>query len=859
MANFAQTAPIQYKDYVQVSPVEAMTMVGMQREQKLQEGIATVNNYVQKVAGIDILRDADKQYLSNNLTNLKSGITKNLSGDYSDSRIVNQITGAASKIYKDPVIQRAMVSTAAARRGLAEMDEARKKGENGPSNDAEFNKRLMQYSQSTDQESAFNYNYEKYTDVNKHVMDIVGKLHKSGTLTDEAFENVYDASGKVTGRRLSESTIRNGFEGVKPDQIRAALRAGLSPQDWRQLELDGVYQYSNMSDDQFVNATQKSYEEAAQTIQQKLKYLDGVSTTSGAEKAAIEDKRQNLLQELNYLKNEYDGVTSTFASGDVDAGKAKLHTLRSINNLATSLSYGETTSIYQGDTPQQAERWRQENAQKLAQWQLEHNQKERFHNDNLEQAKLANKLKEKELEPSFGSLGGPIDKDAIPELTFDKFVDINQGIKKQIDADRNSFIAKNELNPNSHEGRAFYAQKKAAYETKPNSLSPIEREFFKAQEERETEYDSNITTATKLTQEIDAGHRKITDFIPKGAPEVEYSTPEGRTRFTSQDFVNFNEKFDKYITVTPGVVTGSGSTGNTKINYDREKAKAELTAKEFKLFEILASDKRTPAQEKLLEQSKFYQNNVNAPYKKELEAKRLAIDKAIQDKVLINQSTSTGIPLINPTTKNQADNLMTQFAQYAAEHNGKIGNTTSEDLNKLLKDPDKTFVFHTSRATKFQPAVNKLVVTSSDGSVHEIPMTETQRQNVFKNQYTATPAQQAFEPIADQLQKSGGFTTKNGPKPYLGQSKFPKVISYAVNGDVEKSPTSGQYSLKLTITDPVSGKRIPDIPWPPEGTISEEGVVTALNRLSDAEVFEIIHGNPPTQAQLAELKKASQK
>jgi len=121
MSNFTDQ-PIQFNPYIETTPVQAMVAVGMQEEQDFKQGIAKVQAYVDTIAGLDIAKEEDKQYVSSKLNEVKQGIAKNLSGDFSDSRITNQIGGAAVHIYKDPIVQNAVISTGNYRKGIADME-----------------------------------------------------------------------------------------------------------------------------------------------------------------------------------------------------------------------------------------------------------------------------------------------------------------------------------------------------------------------------------------------------------------------------------------------------------------------------------------------------------------------------------------------------------------------------------------------------------------------------------------------------------------------------------------------------------------------------------------------------------------
>ena len=52
---------------------------------------------------------------------------------------------------------------------------------------------------------------------------------------------------------------RTKVEGISADKIQTALMAGLSPDEFNQLNVDGRYEYSNVQDDQFAQGLNDSY------------------------------------------------------------------------------------------------------------------------------------------------------------------------------------------------------------------------------------------------------------------------------------------------------------------------------------------------------------------------------------------------------------------------------------------------------------------------------------------------------------------------------------------------------------------------------------------------------------------------
>ena len=58
-----------FNPYVSQLPVEAMVQVGMQKQAQYDQGVQKIQGYIDNIAGMDVVNDADKQYLQSKLTN----------------------------------------------------------------------------------------------------------------------------------------------------------------------------------------------------------------------------------------------------------------------------------------------------------------------------------------------------------------------------------------------------------------------------------------------------------------------------------------------------------------------------------------------------------------------------------------------------------------------------------------------------------------------------------------------------------------------------------------------------------------------------------------------------------------------
>jgi len=865
MANWAQNKSIAYKEYVPVNPVDLMTQVGVHKEQDLQLGIEKVNSYFSQIAGLDVARDVDKQHIQQRLGDLKQGITKNLSGDFSDQRIINQIGGAASQIYKDPQIQNGVLSTAALRSGQTEMETARKEGKNGPSNDAFFLRKANEYLSSTGETDSFNYRYEKYTPVEKNIQDIVTKMLPSGYTTDEAF-----VTDPKTGKKvLADYVLRDGFKGVKPEQIRAALRQQLSPQDWRQLELDGMYNYSNVPPQDFAASVQKRYTDVADQYKAKIALIDGASTTSAPERAQLDETKKQLLRELDNLETEYNGVTSTFAFGDADSAKAKLYTLDKINNTAVALSHGEITSTIVGDTPQQIAMKREEQNMKNLHWAQEFNQRNLFHTDEMTEKRLTREQKDKELAPTSGGVLIPKSKDQLPEIQTSKLIEDANVEKSKLETLKGNYITQQQqiygLGTFTEKNFDDLAQRALDY---PASLTAEQRDFFNSYNARLAPITARIAKVNEIITNTDKQFPSISSFIPQDAKTVtltEYKNGNTyNTTFSPQDFVNYNTIKSKYATFKGGGGTGGGG-GTTVIDWELAKKELGENSKNYRLLQIEQKNsaggaKLSGAEENIKTYITNYNNAVNTPYNSVLQAKNKQIVNQIQSSFFIKQNSETGLNLVTPAQKASANTDLANLAQYATATGGKIGNATAEQLLAASRENDKTITFTTAEGNEFQQPVNIMHVTTKDGNF-DVPLSQEQMQGMYGNRFRAPEVDRNFQFISDRLQQAGNGTTQLGGMPFLQPTNFPGIKLFGTTGEVSRVGNSDRYTLRLTVNNPITHQKVP-LTYPAGGaTASKADILVIMNNLTDEHIYRDISkdGTMPSKEQMKSLIIASQK
>ena len=103
MASYTDSIP-KFNPYISQLPVELMSKVGMAKQQQYEQGIQKIQSTIDNVAGLEIGRDVDKQYLQSKLNALGNDLKWVGASDFSDFQLVNSVNGMTNQIVKDEYI-----------------------------------------------------------------------------------------------------------------------------------------------------------------------------------------------------------------------------------------------------------------------------------------------------------------------------------------------------------------------------------------------------------------------------------------------------------------------------------------------------------------------------------------------------------------------------------------------------------------------------------------------------------------------------------------------------------------------------------------------------------------------------------
>lgn len=344
MASFTDAIP-QFNPYIQQLPVEAMVSVGMQKQQQYDQGIQRIQSQIDQVAGLDIARDVDRQYLQSKLNDLGSKLRTVAAGDFSNYQLVNSTAGMAASVAKDKNVMGAVQSTAKYRKELAFMEEARQKGESAIQNEYDFNQQTERWMNDENVGTGFSGRYRKYIDVDKKWLEVLKSLHSD--LKEEDIPYAYNEDGTLNKAKTAEAMQRISSESVSADKIENALRASLNPDEIEQLNINGRYQFRGIQDpEQLATYSRTRFGAMIAENEKDIQLLEGRKALASSDPNTLLkiDEGIKSLQERNRKLTEDMNSEIEMLSTDIEGAKGYIYRRGAIEQFASAHAWEKQKS-----------------------------------------------------------------------------------------------------------------------------------------------------------------------------------------------------------------------------------------------------------------------------------------------------------------------------------------------------------------------------------------------------------------------------------------------------------------------------------------------------------------------------------
>lgn len=401
MASFTDSIS-QFNPYIQQLPVEEMAKVGMYKQAQYDQGVQKVQSYIDNVAGLDVMHDADKLYLQSKLGELGNRLKTVAAGDFSNQQLVSSVGGMASSLIKDQNIQNAVSSTAMYKKGVSEIEEARKKGAAPSSHVWDFTQKAEEWLGSDKAGQKFTGRFTPYSgDPQKKALEAIKALHPQ--LQDLEIPFVIE-NGKITDR-LAEVMQTKKITSVTPEMIHDAVAAVLNEDDYNHLAIEGKYRFKDVTPEKLSELAIKDYTgQKEQTIAEIYKLEEARKVNIGNPNNLQEIDRR-IAEYQKQLGDPYEGITGKLdqqlesnlsnAQNNPDVVKAKLYEDAFIKQFSSAFKYRDEVIGYDDSPFQKVYQWKKDNLLKEKIFQHDVKMDELNYNVKLEE--LAEKKKENEL------------------------------------------------------------------------------------------------------------------------------------------------------------------------------------------------------------------------------------------------------------------------------------------------------------------------------------------------------------------------------------------------------------------------------------------------------------------------------
>ena len=863
MASYKDIIPT-FNPYIQQEPVEAMMKVGVYKQERYDEGIKKIQESIDNIAGLDVVRDVDKQYLQSKLNQLGGKLSTVAGGDFSNFQLVNSVNGMTNQIVKDPKVLSAVGSAARYRKALEGKEKIIQDGKGSDSNTFMFNRDADEWLNSTDINSEYNGMYRPYTDYNEKAREIVKALGSKETGYDVAFNEK---------GQLVDAITRVRIKGISSERIRTALKQGLNPDEYKQIQTDGVYKYSNTSPEQYVNDINSSYEN---TFNKYVTEIDRLSTlqnsaSSPGEKQKLQKQIDDINNASESLKSEYESVSKGFEGGNVEGSQAQLYTMNWIED--TSNAYATESQIRSYHTNPMADmRLKRDKAKAEARSRAARLKETKRGND-IEQAKLNFMI------DPYGPVPLPTDEVSTSSVEIIARVEANRSkTENSLAQKQNNFVNKYKVDgaPMSQE---TFDQLVDKYKRKPNSVSWDQRialdDYIKT--DRDLAVQGNLIE--QANGEADFIYdTQLNDSLKEvmGVDNVNgYSPAEAVLKFRE-----FTKRY--FISGSPGSTspTTGISSGGTASRLDNSAALADfqsnkISQNEFDLYKLwAASGGDRNFKDDYSGETKSFINKLRVAggqaAQTAQEEKDNYVTKYYKENYLLGQSQAYRIPLGSAKEIDAFRPVLSSLAEVADRMDGGLPNYDGDSatIRDIAADLQTAMVY-TNSDGEYQ-----INISDKEGTNTTIPINEEMYSSIFGGRFEASPEVAMFDemylpkmlstptPLYRTTDDSGTEVLAKQPQSFYstsldgeyvttpdnsflsGPTDFPNVNYYTVSGNVvsDGNPknTDKQFKLQLNVYDPIVDELVLKNFLLP-AIMDKASLVPTLQQITDEAIWQLLN------------------
>jgi len=885
MASYLDNIPT-FNEYVEQRPQDEMLKVGLFKQQRYEEGVKKIQDSIDNIAGLDVVRPQDKEYLQSKLNALGGQLQSIAASDFSNFQLVNTVDGMTKQLVADPQILNAVGSTARYRKQLESQEKLNADGKGSASNDFYFGKQVQNWFDGGP-DAQFTAQYKPYVDYQKMAQDVVKNL-----AAEETENDVYattDSQGRVV---YYDAVTRTKIEALTPERIQQALLTSLPQDAWSQINIDGQYRYANEQDEAFASRINNEYTSTFNSMLAEIKEMEVLrdASSSSSEKESIQNQIDAKQREAQTLREEYDLVSETFTSGDVDSARGRLYSTDWMRDFTNAYAYTNISQTVHTNPFRQTQLKVQQMQQDQAQFTARYMQTERQNEieNSLEREKI-NAIKK----DGFG--GVPISQ--VNDMNASEIIAYveqdNEEAVNEYNTQKTNILTKYNIDQNGLD--ALMTQ----FKSNPSSLNPDVQEDLQFLETLDVQQRSRTNLLTELRQEA-------LELYPD-----QFSDDPRNQSFNVDgydfDYLEASDKFgsfqERFLTYYRG---GDISTGTIMVSDEnRADAKANLSDRDFALFELFASGINDDASlsdyidpfdkkygdgsrnsgdefETVYAEIKGFGGDIRSERKSNANNRNNYVADELKKSIIVKQPVAYNVPLTNTAQKNYFSGVLLGLAQ----NTEILDEGKAAELKAIAGDLESATVTTPGLDGKYY--IN--VVGDGGKSVDPIELSEQEYDQIFGDRYRPSADLEAFNvnilpQMLNTRPKLESYVDNDGKKQYYrdpqtywstaldgeynttpensflnGRKDFPNTRYYGVTGNLTSSgnpkQTPSQFRLHLQVYDPTS-RTLKAVQFP--SVIQKENVMFTLSQITDEVIFELLNpGAQMSQEQYMRLAKEAQ-
>lgn len=870
MASFTDIIP-QFNPYIQQLPVEAMVKVGMQKQAQYEAGVQKIQSQIDNIAGLDVYKSQHKQYLQSKLNELGGNLRGLAAGDFSNFQLVNSVSGMTSQITKDPIVQNAVASTQRIRKEQENIQTAQKNGKSSVENEWWFNSSLNNWLNDSDLSKQFTGEFIEYTDLDKKLRDVAGKIKETERSVDIPFQRdesgnvLYFKTDKTSGKttvstdpnsggekRIDDAMLRVKVKGTSAQKILDNFYMSLDENDKRQLQITSAYHYRGATKDTFknditatVNAQKKMLTNQIVEWSVQLKSDSNLTSEQKSQLEAAIKAGNDKLNSGDFEKKIAEKVANIDRVTDLDSYKYQVYSQKYLTGLADAISNESrieeimSNPYAQMDMEKKKLEFQVERAKvQDRQWWADHAVS--VEKLNIERAKWNAELAEKAALQPIVERGGLGTNQALP--TLGDLDAARTQTQTSIDSANSSFG--NLLFPNlqGEARKQALANLVSKYATNPNSITDNNQrdyvEMMRSLNNKLAQQNGLYVQAQAVTKDIDAQVSRL--FAGYGG----VTSSNGVEMFTAEQLYRVRAGLDNFrSSVTVGSpIAGQSSKVITRV--DEEKYLNSLPANLKALGRVMlkwnSGQQLSPSEKVIIDRSQELTRTFR-PQADALVMQGLKKQSEYLASYMPEVQTTFGTLNIKDKVtdyriKNLVGNAVKRYDELGALDVNRPGDFTSSTINKWMETPDKlTFV-----AEKRYDGSGQLVVYK-EGEKQVIPMTADQLASYFPNvAKTSFMTEVKYRVLSSPGRTTNAISSGDPVNAYMSGYDVPglRQSSYAprVRVDIEGAPKNDggdrdRFQVRMYVFNGSTWK---------DAVLNQQGYVNASG------VEEIVDGIGPT-------------